>query len=84
MLEREGEKSLPKTFLTILLSPASMSIKNSGDASELISFMSIKSTFVLDIWTVNKSGFKIYKGLVKCISFKFYQYAKSIPENPIK
>ena len=71
MIEIEDGQSLPKTFLIILLSPASMSIKNSGEASELISFMSIKSTFVLDIWTVNKSGFKSYKRLVKQISFKF-------------
>lgn len=38
----------------MLLSPAKISMNNCGDASELISFKSIKPTFVLDIWTVEK------------------------------
>lgn len=61
--ERRG---VPKTFLSMLRSPANMSAYSSGDTSPLISFTSIKPTFVVDIWTVNMSDFKSYEKLKKC------------------
>lgn len=61
----EKREGIPNTFLSMLLSPANMSIKSSADASELISLISIKPNFALDIWTVNKSGFKSNDRLMK-------------------
>lgn len=51
---------IPKTFLSMLFSPASMSVYSLADASGLISFTSIKPTTV-DIWTANKADFKTYE-----------------------
>lgn len=57
ILKHEEEEGIPNTFLTMLLSPADMSIKSSANASELISLQSRKPNSFADIWTVNKSGF---------------------------
>ena len=51
---------IPKTFRSMLFSPASMSAYSLADASGLISFTSIKSTTV-DVWTANKADFKTYE-----------------------
>lgn len=59
----------------MLLSLASTSKKNPGDASVLISLTSIKGTFVLDIWTAKASGFKSHEILAKR-QFQTYVYKK--------